>query len=126
MTQPRVAPTMHVADISMTDADFKTARESFKRAGRVYWTVRIADQNQKPVAAALAECELARTDGAVMGLEKAMTGTDGMALFSRSLPVGAALGRYAVRVKTISHYDLSDATYLPAANLKSLAEFEVR
>ena len=126
MNRPRVAPTMHVADISMTDANFKIVRQAFKRSGKVYWTVRIVDQHQKPVAAALAECELARTDGAVVGFEKAMTGTDGTALFSGSLPVGAALGRYAVRVKTISHYDLSDATYLPAANLKSLAEFEVR
>jgi hypothetical protein len=125
---PALAAPLHmrVADFGLTDADYKTPRTAFKRGGRIYWQVCVVDQDQKPVSAAVVECDLTHPAGDVFTTEKAVTGTDGTALFSHLLSAEDTTGDYTVRVKTITHSNLSDATYTPAANGKSAAQFEVR
>jgi len=121
-----LAPVMHLDGIFTTGADFRTPNAAFERGVRINWQVRIADQNQRPVPAAITECELVSPNGDVLEHHKAMSGTDGTALFSRALPPDVASGRYRIRVKAIAHADWSNAIYKPASNLQSAAEFEVR
>jgi len=120
------APILHVTGILTTHADFKTPRSSFLPGSQVRWWVQVADKHQKPMPAAIVECELVSSDGEVLDREKAMTGTDGVSLFMRALATNAPPGVYTVRVKVITHADMPEATYSSGANLKSEVTFEVR
>jgi len=120
------APILHVTDILTTDADFKTLCRSFRPGDQIRWRVHVADEHEKPRAAAIVECELVSPDGKVLDRDKAMTGTDGVSLFTRTLPTNAAPGAYTVRVSGITHADWPEATDSSRANLKSGAPFEVR
>lgn len=91
-----------------------------------YWRMHIADQNRKPVPAAVVECEVRQPNGIVLATEKALSGSDETAFYSRSLSRGAAPRVYTVRIRTIAHSDFPKTTYTPGANLKSVAMFEIR
>ena len=120
------APTLHVTEILTTHSDFKTPCHSFQPGGHIRWRVQVADEQERPSPAALVECELVGPGGEVFDRDKAMTGTDGVSLFTRALAKDAVAGSYTVRVKVITHADLPEATYSSGANLKSASPFEVR
>jgi hypothetical protein len=120
------APILHATDIFATHSDFKAPRRSFRPGDQIRWRVHVADEHEQPRPASIVGCELVSPDGNVFGHDKAMTGTDGAALFTRALPTNAALGAYTVRVSDITHADLPEATYSSRVNLKSAVPFEVR
>lgn len=119
------APVLHVNEIFATFADFKTPCHSFRAGDPVRWRVQVADELQKPSPAAIVECELAGPDGKVLDRDKAMTGTDGVSLFTRSLATNALPGVYTVRVKDITHANVPEGTYSSRANIKSAATFKL-
>ncbi len=120
------APVLHVTDILTTEADFKTPCRSFRPGAQIRWRVHVADAREKPRAAVIIECELVSPVGKALDRDKAMTGTDGVSLFTRALAKDAAPGVYTIRVSGITHADLPEATYSARANLKSAAPFVVR
>jgi hypothetical protein len=120
------ASILHVTDILTTDADFKTPCRLFRPGNQIRWRVHVADEHEKPRAAAIVECELVGPDGKVLERDKAMTGTDGASLFTRVLAKDASPGTYAVRVRVITHSDLPEATYSSRADLKPITPFVVR
>lgn len=119
------APVLHVTEVLTTHSDFKTPCRSFRRGGHVRWRVHVAGERRKPSPAAVVECELAGPDGKVFDRDKAMTGTDGAALFTRALARDVTPGTCTVRVKGITHADMLEATCSSPANLESVATFEV-
>jgi hypothetical protein len=125
-TEVSPAPVLHVTEILTTHPDFKTSCRSFRPGGQIRWRVHVADEREMPFPAAMVECELVGPDGNVFDRDKAMTGTDGVSLFTRVLAKDAAPGYCTIRVKIITHADIPEATYSSSANLKSVTQFEVR
>jgi hypothetical protein len=118
---PIPPPVMHVAEMVTTEASFRSPQAAFVRGQEVYWKVRIVDQHDRAVAAALV-----RTDGSRLASRTTMTGTDGMALFAHPLSRSDPAGIYTLQVRAVVHADMADATYDPLANQKTSATFTIR
>jgi hypothetical protein len=123
---PIPPPVMHVAEIVTTEASFRSPQAAFARGQEVYWKVRIVDQHDRPVAAALVRTDLLRSDGSRLASRTTMSGTDGTALFAYPLSRSDPAGIYALQVRTVVHADMADATYDPLANQEASATFTIR
>jgi len=123
---PRTPPVMHVAAISTTSAAYHDPQSTFARGGFVYWKIQIVDEHGAPVPAAVVTSDVLRQDGTLLASLPIRTGTDGVALFACPLPATEPAGTYTIQVSQITHSDLADAAYDPAANLQSTTMFRVQ
>jgi len=115
---------MHVAEVAPTDALFREPVRAFS-GGSACWRVAIRDARNRPVAAARVQIDVVTPDGAVRGHTTAMSGSDGLALFTYPLDEGETEGVYTVRVVHVSHVTRGDVTYDPAADTARSASFSV-
>jgi hypothetical protein len=115
---------MHVAEVAPTDALFREPVRAFN-GGSACWRVAIRDARNRPVAAARVQIDVVTPDGAVRGRTTAMSGSDGLALFTYPLEEGETDGVYTVRVVHVSHVTHGDVTYDPAADTARSASFSV-
>jgi uncharacterized protein YfaS (alpha-2-macroglobulin family) len=123
---PILPPVMHVAEIITTEAGYRSPQAAFARGQEVYWKVRIVDQYERPVAAALVRADLLEPDGSRLASRMTMTGTDGTALFAHPLSRSDPAGTYTLQVRAVAHADMADATYDPVANQEASATFTIR
>ena len=121
---PAPAPTLHVAEVTPTDALYRKPAHSFGQ-GQAYWRVSIHDSTNGPVPAARVQVDVVAPDGTVRTRLTTMTGTDGLALFRYSLQEREHAGVFTVRVMDVSHADRDDARYDAGANVASSATFLV-
>jgi len=123
---PPSPPVMHVAAISTTGAAYHDSQSAFARGGLVYWKIQVVDEHSVSVPAAVVTTDVLRPDGTLLSRQPIRTGTDGVALFSCPLPATEPAGTYTIQISQITHSDLADATYDPAADFKSTTTFSVQ
>jgi hypothetical protein len=106
---------MHVADILTTDIN-GNPQTIFVVGDKIYWRVKIVDQNGGAVSGASVTTELIKPNGVLWTTLTSTTGADGWALFNKSTLSNSPTGTYTINVTGVTQ---TGATYNPAANVKS-------
>jgi hypothetical protein len=121
---PVPAVTMHVAEVTVTDASFADPLR-LVTGGTAYWRVAIRDSNDRPLSGALVQVDVLAADGAVRAQPVTTTNTDGLALFRYALPADAEPRVYTIRVVNVFHTLRPGAIYDAAANTATSSSFSV-
>ena len=106
---------MHVADMLTTDIN-GNPQTVFAVGDKIYWRVKVVDQNGAVVAGASVTTELIKPNGALWTTLTSATDTGGWALFNKSTLSNSQTGTYTINVTNVT---LAGAIYNPAANVKS-------
>jgi mono/diheme cytochrome c family protein len=121
-TPPPAVTVMHSADVFSTGAG-GAIKTSFTRGERVFWRVKIVDQNNAPVSGAAVRTDVFDSANRLFSGTTVTTDAQGWALFSATTRSNSRTGTYTIRVGAVSK---TNATYDPNANTKSSATFTLR
>jgi hypothetical protein len=115
------APVLHVDEVVVTEAAFRWPLRRARLGDPLYFKVRVAGADGGPVGGAMVDVAVVGPAGRTLATGRAMTGTDGYALFTQRLPGGTPAGTVTVTVRSLGHADRPDARHDRASDKASTA-----